>query len=104
MLTVMLSLKVVLSSDDAHAVNAGEIKAKQKRFKMDTTSGVSKTFPSGLDLSKCYYQVIDDGSAVDVDVLMDISTNEITLTATGGNLTDLVLFVQETICSETLVS
>ena len=98
------SVRVPASSDDAHAVNAGEIKAKQKRFKMDTTSGVSKTFHSGLDLSKCYYQVIDDGSAVDVDVLMDISTNEITLTATGGNLTDLVLFVQETICSETLVS
>ncbi|MCP4989819.1 MAG: hypothetical protein GY928_28310 [Colwellia sp.] len=98
------SVVVPASGSDAEAVNMGELKAKQKRFKMDTTSGVSKQFASGLDLSKCLYQVIDNGQAVGVSVNLDTSTNEITLTATGGNLTDLVLLVIETVCGETLVS
>jgi hypothetical protein len=97
-------VSVPASSDDAHAVNAGELKAKQKMFKMDTTSGTSKTFASGLSLDKCAYQVIDNGSAVDVAVVMNSGTGEITLTATGGNLTDVVLLVQEYICSVTTIS
>ena len=97
------SVFVPSSSADTHAVNAGELKAKQKRFKMNTTSATSKQFASGLTLSKCLYQVIDDGQAIDVDVSFNNATNEITLTATGGNLTDVVLLVIETICDETLV-
>lgn len=98
------SVVIPASSGDTHAVNAGELKAKQKRFKMDTTSGTSKTFASGLDLSKCLFQVVDDGQAIDASVSLNSGNGEITITATGGNLTDLVLLVIETICSETVVS
>ena len=71
---------------------------------MDTTSGTSKTFASGLDLSKCLFQVVDDGQAIDASVSFNSGNGEITVTTTGGNLTDLVLLVIETICSETVVS
>ena len=87
---------------DVDAVNLGFLKAQCKRFVMDTTSAQTKLFASGLDLSRCAYQVQHAGNAIGVDVELK-SDNDISLTATGGDLTGLKLLVWELPCDETTV-
>ena len=97
------TVTVPSATTDTCAVNLGDIKNKQKIFTLDTTNAVSKTFASGLNLSKCMYQVIHAGSAVNAGVSFDFTSNEITVTCSGGNLTGVKLIVTELSVDETTV-
>ena len=70
--------------------------------KKDSFQKVAKTITaSGIDLDKAILQTTDDNQTVDVSVVRDAASNEVTVTATGGNLTDVRLLVQELSCSVT---
>ena len=56
---------------------------------------------SGIDLDKAILQTTDDNQTVDVAVVRDALNNEVTVMATGGNLTDVRLLVQELSCDVT---
>ena len=95
------TVTVPSATTDTCAVNLGDIKGKQKLFKFSTTDNTSRTFSSGLDLSKCMYQVIHSGSAIGADVVLNATTNEVTITCSGGNLTDLTMVLLEVHCEVT---
>lgn len=98
------SVTVPSASSDTDAVNLGDIKDKQRIFEFDLTDGVTKVITvSGLDLAKCVIQIIDDSETVDVKAVRDTVNSEIDVTATGGDLTDVRLLVQELSCGVTQV-
>ena len=99
------TVSVPSATIDASAVNLGDIKGKQAFFEMDTTSAVTKTFASGLDLSNgAMYQVIHSGQAVDVDVQLNTSNDQISATASEGNLSGLQLIVIEMSVAKTVIN
>ena len=96
------NVTVPSASADTDAVNLGDVKGKQRIFEFDLVDGVAKTITvSGIDLDKAILQTTDDNQTVDVSVVRDAASNEVTVTATGGNLTDVRLLVQELSCSVT---
>ena len=96
------SVTIPSASADTDAVNLGDIKGKERIFEFDLVNGVAKTITvSGIDLDKAILQTTDDNQTVDVSVVRDSGNNEVTVTATGGNLTDVRLLVQELSCSVT---
>lgn len=98
------SVVVPSASADTHAVNLGDIKGKERIFEFDLTDGVAKVITvSGIDLDKAILQTTDDNQVVDVSVVRDAGNNEVTVTATGGNLTGVRLLVQELSCAVTSV-
>ena len=77
-------------------------KGKQRIFEFDLVDGVDKVITvSGINLDKAILQTTDDNQTVDVAVVRDALNNEVTVTATGGNLTDVRLLVQELSCAVT---
>ena len=77
-------------------------KGKQRIFEFDLVDGVAKVITvSGINLDKAILQTTDDNQSVDVAVVRDALNNEVTVTATGGNLTDVSLLVQELSCDVT---
>ena len=77
-------------------------KGKERIFEFDLVDGVDKVITvSGIDLDKAILQTTDDNQTVDVAVVRDALNNEVTVTATGGNLTDVRLLVQELSCAVT---
>lgn len=98
------SVTVPSASADTDAVNLGDIKGKQRIYEFDLTDGVAKTITvSGINLDKAILQTTDDNQTVDVSVVRDSGNNQVTVTATGGNLTDVRLLVQELSCDVTQV-
>lgn len=96
------SVTVPSASADTDAVNLGDVKGKQRIFEFDLSDGVAKTITvSGIDLDKAILQTTDDNQTVDVSVVRDSGNNEVTVTATGGDLTDVRLLVQQLSCSVT---
>lgn len=96
------SITVPSASADAHATNLGDIKTKQRVFEFDLVDGVAKVITvSGINLDKSILQTTDDNQSVDVSVVRDSLNNEVTVTATGGNLTDVRLLIQELSCDVT---
>ncbi|AUR86338.1 hypothetical protein NVP1084O_131 [Vibrio phage 1.084.O._10N.261.49.F5] len=99
------SVTVPSASADTDAVNLGDIKSKERIFEFDLVDGVAKTITvSGIDLDKAIVQTTDDNQSVDVSVVRDAANNEVTVTATGGNLTGVRLLVQELSCAVTTVA
>ena len=91
-----------VNNDAGCAVNLGDVKDKQRIFEFDLVNGVDKVITvSGIDLDKAILQTTDDNQTVDVAVVRDALNNEVTVTATGGNLTDVRLLVQELSCAVT---
>ncbi|CAM0102713.1 hypothetical protein VPH5P1C_0018 [Vibrio phage 5P1c] len=96
------SVTVPSASADTEAVNLGDIKDKQRIFEFDLVDGVDKVITvSGVDLDNAILQTTDDNQSVDVAVVRDSLNNEVTVTATGGDLTDVRLLIQELSCSVT---
>lgn len=96
------SVTVPSASADTDAVNLGDIKGKQRIFEFDLVDGVDKVITvSGINLDNAILQTTDDNQSVDVSVVRDSVNNEVTVTATGGNLTDVRLLVQELSCAVT---
>ena len=95
-------VEVPTATGDGSAVNLGQIKGKQRIFEFDLVDGVAKVITvSDIDLDKAILQTTDDNQTVDVSVVRDALNNEVTVTATGGNLTDVRLLVQELSCAVT---
>ncbi len=94
--------KVIVPSStaDNEAVNGADIKAKQKIYQFDLSDGVAKVIstPAGVDLDKVIWRVVDNYTDVDLSVVLDDSQKQITVTATGGNLSDVKLLIQELSC------
>lgn len=96
------SVTVPSASADTEAVNLGDVKGKQRIYEFDLSNGVAKTITiSGIDLDKAILQTTDDNQTVDVSVVRDATNNQVVVTATGGNLTDVRLLVQELSCGVT---
>ena len=96
------SVTVPSATADTHAVNQGDVKGKQRIFEFDLADGVGKVITvSGIDLDKAILQTTDNNQSVDVSVVRDAVNNEVTVMATGGNLTDVRLLVQELSCDVT---
>ena len=96
------NVTVPSASADTDAVNLGDVKGKERIFEFDLVDGVDKVITlSGIDLDKAILQTTDDNQTVDVAVVRDALNNEVTVTATGGNLTDVRLLVQELSCDVT---
>lgn len=92
------------SVNDTDAVNLGDIRGKQRIFEFDLSDGVSKTITvSGVNLDAAIIQTTDNNQSVDVSVVRDSINNEVTVTATGGDLTGVRLLVQELSCDVTQV-
>ena len=73
-------------------------KGKQRIFEFDLVDGVDKVITvSGINLDKAILQTTDDNQTVDVAVVRDALNNEVTVTATGGNLTDVTSISSRTI-------
>ena len=94
--------KVIVPSStaDNEAVNGADIKANQKIYQFDLVDGVDKviTTPASIDLDKCMWIVVDNYTDVNLSVVLDDSQKEITVTAVGGNLSDVKLLMQELSC------
>ena len=94
--------KVIVPSStaDNEAVNGADIKAKQKIYQFDLVDGVVKVIstPATIDLDKVIWSVVDNYTDVDLSVVLDDGQKEITVTATGGNLSDVKLLIQELSC------
>ena len=96
------SVTVPSASADTDAVNLGDVKGKQRIFEFDLVDGVAKTITvTGINLDKAILQTTDDNQSVDVSVVRDSVNSEVTITASGGNLTDVRLLVQELSCDVT---
>ena len=94
--------KVIVPSStaDNEAINGADVKAKQKIYKFDLVDGVGKVIstPAAIDLDKVIWRVVDDYTDVDLSIILDDGQKEITVTATGGNLSDVKLLIQELSC------
>jgi len=88
------------STADNEAVNGADIKAKQKIYQFDLVGGVAKVIstPTTIDLDKVIWHVVDNYTDVNLSVVLDDSQKEITVTAVGGNLSDVKLLMQELSC------
>lgn len=96
------SVTVPSAVADTDAVNLGDIKAKQRIFEFDLSDGVAKTISvAGFDLDKCIIQVKDNGAPVSVSYSEDNINKEVTVTATGGDVDDVRLLIQELSCDVT---
>ena len=96
------NVTVPSASADTDAVNLGDIKDKQRIYQFDLTDGVTKVISvSGIDLSKSMIQIVDDFENVEVKAVRDTVNGEIDVTATGSDLTDVRLLVQELSCDVT---
>jgi hypothetical protein len=89
------------ATENANAVNLGDIKAREAIYEFDLTDGVAKSVPSALDLDKVLWRVVDDNTSVTVDVQLDSDGSQFLVTATGGSLSSVRLLVQELSCSVT---
>ena len=96
------SVTVPSASSDTDAVNLGDIKGKERIFEFDLSDGVAKTITiSGINLDRAIMQTTDNNETVEVKVVRDSVNSQVVVTATGGNLTDVRLLVQELSCSVT---
>jgi hypothetical protein len=99
--------KVIVPSStaDNEAINGADVKAKQKIYKFDLVDGVGKVIstPASIDLDKCIWRVVDNFTDVDLSVVLDEGQKEITVTATGGSLSDVKLLIQELSCDVEVV-
>ena len=88
------------STADNEAINGADVKAKQKIYSFDLVDGVAKVIstPSGIDLDKCIWRVVDNFTDVDLSVVLDNGSKEISVTATGDSLTGVKLLLQELSC------
>jgi len=91
------------ATDDTHAVNLGDVKAKQAVLEMSLFDGVEKTVAVSQDLSKCIIQSVCDTNTVEVDVVRDIANNQVKITADGADLASFRLIIQEMSCAVTSV-
>lgn len=96
------SVTVPSASADTDAVNLGDIKGKERIFEFDLSDGVAKTITvSGINLDNAIVQTTDDNENVEVKVVRDSVNSQVVVTATGGNLTDVRMFIQELSCAVT---
>lgn len=91
------------AADDTHAVNLGDVKAKQAVLEMSLFDGIEKTVAVSQDLSKCIIQSVCDTNTVEVDVVRDIANNQVKITADGADLASFRLIIQEMSCAVTSV-
>ncbi|CAH9015714.1 conserved hypothetical protein [Vibrio phage 150E35-1] len=98
------SVTVPAAVADTDAVNLGDIKGSERIYEFDLTDGVDKVITvTGVDLDKAIIQTTDDNQSVEVSVVRDSANNELTVTASGGNLTDVRLLIKVLTCAVTSV-
>ena len=90
------------ATTDAGAVTLGQVKSKQRIFEFDLVDGVTKVISvPNIDLTKAIIQTKHSDSVITVSYEEDTVNGEVSVTASGGNLTGVRLLVQELECSVT---
>ena len=99
------SVVIPSASADDHAMNLGDMKAKQKVYKISSLlDGVQKVFSCPLDLEKCIWNVIDNNEQIQVEVIADVANGQFKVKALGADLTDVRLNVIELSVDEEVIS